>query len=67
MTKARSLSDRIAADVLSAIQVMDDVDESDGVDVEHGGGVGIISHLRRIARDADQVANSGGGCASKSD
>ena len=54
----RAVANRIAADVEPVIQVVDDVHQADGVHVEHRGGVGIVAHLRRIAGDADQVANS---------
>src|SRR5208337_5482603 len=41
--------DGIAADVQAAVQVVDDVDQADGVHIEDGGGVGIVAHLGRIA------------------
>ena len=53
----------IAADIEAAIQVVDDVHQPDGVHVEHRGRVGIVAHLRRIAGDADQVANADRGRA----
>ena len=53
-------ADGIAANVEPAVQVVDDVDQSDGIHVEDRGGVGIVAHLRRIAGDADQVADADG-------
>ena len=50
----------IAADVQAVIQIVDDVDQADGVHVEHRGRVGIGAHARRIAGDADQVADADG-------
>ena len=53
-------SHRIAADIEPVIQVVHDVDQADRIHVEHGRGFGIGAHARRIAGDADQVANAGG-------
>ena len=50
----------VAADIQAVIQIVDDVDQADGVHVEDGGGVGISAHARRIAGDADQVADARG-------
>ena len=50
----------IAADIEPLIQVVDDVRQPDGIDVENGRGIGIGAHARRIAGDADQVADAGG-------
>ncbi len=44
----------------SAIQIADDVDQPDGIHIEDRGGVGIVAHLRRIAGNADQIANADG-------
>ena len=51
---------RVAADIEPVIQIVDDVDQADGVHVEHRGGVRIGAHARRIAGDADQVAHARG-------
>ncbi len=40
------------------IQIVDDIGEPDGVHVEHRGGIRIGAHARRIAGDADQVADA---------
>ena len=48
----------IAAEIQPLIQIVDDIGEADGIDVEDGGGIGIGAHARRIARDADQIANA---------
>ena len=50
----------IAADVQAVVQIVDDVGEADGVDVEDRGGVRVSAHARRIAGDADQVADPDG-------
>src|SRR5262249_52489802 len=44
--------------VEAMVQVVDDVHQTDGVDVEHSGGVGIVAHFRRIASNANQVADA---------
>ena len=54
------VADGIAADIEPAIQVVNDVDQADGIHVEDRGGIGIVAHLRRIAGDADQVADADG-------
>src|SRR5205823_13169691 len=53
-----SYADGIAADIQAAIQIMDNIDQANSIDIEHGGGVGIAAHFWRIAGDTDQVLNS---------
>ena len=55
----RLRSHRVAAEIQTLIQVIGDVREADRVDIEDRGGVRISAHARRIARDADEIANSG--------
>src|SRR5439155_25604696 len=55
----------IPADIEAVVQVVQYIDQTDGVDVEHGGRVEVRSHARRIAGDADQVAHTGGVPAQK--
>src|SRR5205823_111227 len=55
--EASSGADRIAAKIEPAIEVVYDIDESNGVYVKHCGGIGIIPHLWRITRDADEIPN----------
>ena len=43
-------ADGIAAEVEAAIEIGNDVDQSDGVHVEDGGGVGIVAQLRADRR-----------------
>ena len=58
--EARRLADRVAARIEAVIQVADEIRQSDRVDVEHRGRVGIRSHLRRIAGDDEQIAEANG-------
>src|SRR5205823_4449574 len=52
-------ANRIAANVLPTIQVMDKVDQPDGVHVKNRGGIGIVAQLGRVSGDADEVVNAG--------
>src|SRR5262245_39268985 len=58
--ECRACTDGIPSDIQAAIKVVDDVHQSDGIDIKHCGGVGIIAHLRRIAGNADQVMQPDG-------
>jgi len=42
------------------VEVVHNVHQADGVHVKHRRSIGIIPHLRRIARNADQIMNPGG-------
>src|SRR5262249_10233099 len=53
----RPAANRIAADVQPEIQVVNDVHQTDGIDVKDRRGVRIVAELRRIAGDADQVVD----------
>src|ERR1035441_7162838 len=53
-------ADGVAANIQAVVEVVDDVDEADGVDVEDRRGVGVKAHARRIAGDADEVAHPRG-------
>ena len=61
--KAGSSAQRIATNVEAAIQVVNDIHQTDGIHVEDGGRVGIVAHLRRVAGNANQVADTHGGGA----
>src|SRR5581483_436420 len=50
----------IAADIQPVVQVVGDVDQADGIDVEDRGGIGVGAHARRVSGNADEVANAGG-------
>ena len=56
--KSRRRPDRLPADIESAIEPRDHVDETDRVHVEHGRRVGVRPLLRRIARCQQDVAQS---------
>ena len=49
----------IAADIQAVVEVVDDVDQADGVHVEDRRGIRVGSHARRVAGDTDQVADAG--------
>ena len=57
-SELRSGTNGIAADIESVIQVVHDVDQSDRIHIEDSGGVGIVTHLRRITGNANQVADA---------
>jgi hypothetical protein len=61
--ECRARANGVAANVETAIEVMNDVHQADRVHVKHRGGVGIAAHFRRIAGDADQVANARSRCS----
>ena len=48
-------ADGIGADVEAVIQALHDVDQADGVDIEHRGGIRIVAQLGRIAGEAENV------------
>src|SRR5260370_1694982 len=50
----------VAADNQRKIQSVHNVDQPDGVDIEHGGRIGIVAHLWGITGDANQVVNAHG-------
>ena len=56
--KARSHSDRIAAQIEPTVQVVHNVDEANGIHVKHSSRVRIIAHFRRIAGDANQIPDT---------
>src|SRR5580704_10514773 len=56
--KPGSGANRVPTDIEAAVEVSHNIDKSDGIHVKHGGGVRIVAHLWRIARDANQVMNS---------
>ncbi len=58
--QGRLRSHRVAADIQAVIQIADDVDQADGIHVENRRGIRVRAHARRIAGDADQVADAGG-------
>ena len=60
MTKRGGRADGVAADIEAAIEVVDDVHQSDSVHVEDSRGVGIVAQLGRIAGDADEVVDAHG-------
>ncbi len=60
ITNRVGCADRIAARVEPAVKSRDEIGQSDAVDIEDRGGLGIRPHLRRIARDDEQVANTRG-------
>jgi hypothetical protein len=53
----------IAADIHPLIELVHDIGEADGIDVEDRRRIGIGSHARRVAGNADQVAHAGSVCA----
>ena len=53
-------ADGVAARVESVVEPGHQVGQSDAVDVEHGGGVGVGPHLRRVAGDDQQVVEPAG-------
>ena len=55
--KACPGSDGISAQIEAAVQVVHNVDQANCVHVKDRSRVGIVAHLRRIAGDADQIAN----------
>jgi len=57
-----SRPDRIPAQIQPPVQVVDNVHQSDRIHVKHRRRIGIVPHLRRISRNADQVADSSGRC-----
>ena len=48
--ESRAFADRVSTQIQAAIQVVDNVYQPDGVDIEHRRGVGIIAHLRADRR-----------------
>ncbi len=63
IVKAGGCADRIAADIESVIQPVDDIDEPDGVHIEDRGGVGIVAQLGRVAGEAQDIFQPDGRCA----
>ena len=61
--KACAYPNGIAAYVQSAVQILYDVYQTNGIHVEDCRRVWIVAHLRRITRDANQITNTGRGCA----
>ena len=53
-------ADGLAADVAAVVQARDDVGQTDRIDVEHRGRVGIVADAARIAGDEQQVAQAEG-------
>jgi len=58
MAKARTGSDRVAANIEPAIEIVNNVYQADRVHVEDRGCVGIAAHFRRVAGNANQVSDS---------
>src|SRR5260370_30658164 len=56
--ESRAAPDGVAADIQPKIQSVHNVDQPDGVDIEHGGPIGVVPHLWGIAGEADAVRNS---------
>src|SRR5215510_3562419 len=54
----RRLADRVAAWVEAVVEVVDQIRQTDRIDIEDGRGVGIRPHLRRIAGDDQEVAQT---------
>ena len=50
MTNAVPGANRVAANVEAAIQVVNDIHQSDGIHIKHRGGIGIVAHLRADRR-----------------
>ena len=50
----------IAAEIQTLIQIVGDIGEADGIDIEDSRGVGISAHAGRIAGDADEIADAAG-------
>ena len=48
--------DGVAANVDSVVEVVDDLGEAHGVDIEYSGGVGVVAKFRGIAGDDEVVA-----------
>src|SRR5260370_2444346 len=55
--ESRAAPDGVAADIQPKIQSVHNVDQPDGVDIEHGGRTGIVSPLLGITRVAKQGVN----------
>src|SRR5262249_32857778 len=56
--KLRRLADRVSARIQSVIQAVDQVGQSDRVNVEDGRGVRVRPHLRRVAGNDQEVAQA---------
>src|SRR5262245_36579935 len=54
----RRLADRIAAGIEAVVEVVDQVRQTDRIDIEDGRGVRVRPHLRRIAGDDQKVSQS---------
>src|ERR1700687_1184100 len=55
--EAGSVANRISTQIETAVEAVHDVDQTDGIHIEHSSCVRIIAHLRRIAGNANQVAD----------
>jgi hypothetical protein len=58
--KSCARSNRISAQIQPSIQVVNNIHQSNGIHIKYRRCVRIVTHLRRIARDADQVLDSYG-------
>src|SRR5207247_7701174 len=56
--KSRGRANWLPADVTTAVEACDQVRQADRVDVEHGGGVGIVADAPGVAGNEQQVAQS---------
>ena len=57
-TESSRFTDRIVSEIETMVQLVDHVCKTDRVDIEDSGRVRIRSHLRRIARDHEDVAQA---------
>src|SRR5258706_257908 len=58
ISRAMAIPSAVAADVAAMVKARHHVRETDGVDVEHRGRVGIVADPPRVARDEQHVAQA---------
>ncbi len=53
--KARTRTDRVSAQIQPPVQVVDDINQADGIHIKDRRRVRIVAHLWRIAGNTDQI------------
>ena len=51
-------ADCVGSDIQTSVQIVDNVDQPDGIHVKHRGSIRIVSQLGRIAGDAQNIFKS---------
>src|ERR1700685_4063642 len=63
--KAGTRTDRVSAKIQPPVQVVDDIDQADGIHIKDRSGIWIIAHLGGVAGNADQVSDPHRSCSKK--